>query len=65
VSRDPDPKTEELALEQERRKESEQRRAEHSETEDEASQHARRAEKSAYLKQKLEERAKSERDAGG
>jgi hypothetical protein len=64
LTREPDPKTEELKLQQARREESEQRRAEHSETEDEAYLHARRAEKSAYLKQKLDERAKSERDSG-
>jgi hypothetical protein len=58
---DPDPKTEELKLGQERREHEERDRARASESEDEASEHARRAEKSGYLKEKLEKRAESER----
>lgn len=41
------------------REESEQ--ADEASTEDEAKQHARRADKAAYLREKLEERAESER----
>jgi hypothetical protein len=39
----------------------EQEQAQEAPTEDEAEQHARRADKAAYLRQKLEERAESER----
>ncbi len=54
--------TEELRSEQAAREASEKRLAEESGTGDEADQHARRAEKSAYLKEKLAERAESERE---
>ena len=57
-----DPKTEELRLEQERREADEQQRAETTPDEDEAAQHERRAEKARYLREKLEERARSERE---
>ncbi len=57
---DPDPKTEELRVEQIVR-EREERTAEHQALQpEEAEQHGRRAERAAYLKQKLEERAESE-----
>lgn len=61
---DPDPETEELRVEQIVR-EREARTAEHQAAQpDEAEQHARRADKAAYLKQKLDERAEAEREAG-
>jgi hypothetical protein len=62
LTKDPDPKTEELQAAQEERMMEERRQADEAATEDEASQHTRRAQKSAYLKDKLEERAESERD---
>ncbi len=57
-----DPKTEELRLEQGHREADEQQRAETSRDEDEAAQHERRAEKARYLREKLEQRAQSERE---
>jgi hypothetical protein len=57
-----DPKTEELKLDQLRREAEEQQRAETAPDEDEAAQHERRAQKAHYLRQKLEERARSERE---
>ena len=54
--------TEELRSEQAAREAAEKRLAEESASEDDADQHARRAEKSAYLERKLAERAESERD---
>ncbi len=60
---DPDPTTEELRVSQIAR-EREERTAEHEAVvPDEADQHARRADKAAYLREKLEERAESERRA--
>jgi hypothetical protein len=56
--------TEELKLEQLRREVEEQRRASTAPDEDESAAHERRAEKARYLRQKLEERAKSERERG-
>ena len=50
-------------LEQFRRQETERDRAAHSEEEDEAEQHERRADKASYLREKLEERAEAERGA--
>ena len=61
----PDPKTEELQLEQIAREREEHARAESSELEEETDQHTRRAEKAGYLKDKLSERAASEDDAAG
>jgi hypothetical protein len=55
--------TEELKAEQGEREESERRLAEEEATEDGTAVHERRAEKHAYLKEKLEERAESEREA--
>lgn len=60
-----DPKTEELRLEQERREADEQQRAETAPDEEESAQHERRAEKARYLREKLEERAESERKLDG
>jgi len=60
---DPDPRTEELRVEQIAR-EREERTAEHEAVRpDEAEQHARRADRAAYLREKLAERAESEREA--
>ena len=60
-----DPDTKELRL-RESRVEAEEREQQHeAETEDEAHTHERRADKAAYLKEKLEERERSEREAGG
>ena len=58
-----DPSTEELRIVQGAREDSERQAAEHSDSENETAQHDRRAEKSAYLKAKLEEREKAEREA--
>lgn len=58
-----DPTTQELRLDQLRREAAERERARGSLDEDEADQHERRAEKAAYLREKLEERADSERAA--
>ena len=54
--------TEELRSDQAARQAAEEQLAEQAANSDEADQHTRRAEQSAYLKQKLAERAESERD---
>lgn len=56
-----DPKTEELRVEQEKRETKERRAERQAETEEDTAQHGRRAEQSTYLREKLEERAESER----
>ena len=56
--------TEKLHGEQLQRESEELTQLDKSELPDEAKQHERRAEKSAYLRQKLEERAESEREDG-
>lgn len=61
----PDPETKELQVAQIAREREEHAKAQESELEDEAEQHERRAEKAAYLKQKLAERAASEDEAAG
>ena len=61
--REPDPTTEELRLDQLQREADERKRAAQSPTEDESEQHERRAEKAHYLREKLDERAASEREA--
>ena len=58
-----DPTTQELRLDQLRRETAERERAGRSIEEDEAEQHDRRADKAAYLREKLEQRAASERAA--
>jgi hypothetical protein len=58
-----DPKTEELRIEQIAREREEAARAKEAELQEETEQHTRRAEKAAYLKQKLAERAAAEDDA--
>jgi hypothetical protein len=58
-----DPKTEEMRLEQLKRAQSEREQAEESSEVAEEKAHRRRAERAAYLKEKLDERAKSEEEA--
>jgi membrane protein len=55
-----DPKTEELRVEQIRREREEHARAREAELSDDERQHERRAERAAYLRGKLDERAESE-----
>jgi membrane protein len=55
-----DPETEELRVEQVRREREERARAREAEQADEEHQHERRAERAAYLREKLDERAESE-----
>jgi hypothetical protein len=57
-----EPNTEELKLVQIEREQAERQRAESVPDEEEAVQHARRADKARYLAEKLEERARSERE---
>lgn len=59
-----DPITEELRISQFRREEAEAERAREADTAEGVEEHGRRAEKAAYLREKLEERADAERDAG-
>jgi len=56
-------KTEELKVEQSEREERERKLAENEPSEDGTAVHERRADKHAYLKEKLAERAESERDS--
>jgi hypothetical protein len=63
VSEDPD--TKELREAQARRVREELDLARAAADEEEESQHARRADKAEYLRQKLDERARSEREADG
>lgn len=58
-----DPTTQELRIAQIRREGAERDRAEHASTDDAAEAHAKRAEKNAYLRRRLEERAEAEREA--
>lgn len=58
-----DPRTEELRVEQIVRERHERAAAQDAPLAEEAEQHDRRAEKAAYLKAKLEERAAAEADA--
>ena len=59
-----DPDTKELRAVQARRVREELAQAQVAADEEEQSQHARRADKAEYLRQKLEERAESERQTG-
>ena len=59
-----DPTTEELRLSQLRREAKEREEADNT-PDDAADQHLARADKAAYLRQKLEERARAEREAAG
>jgi YihY family inner membrane protein len=56
----PDPKTEELRLEQIEKERAEHARAEQSQDEPETETHERRAERAGYLREKLKERAEAE-----
>jgi len=58
------PETEELKREQARREAEERARLARAEEPAESRQHARRSEKAAYLKEKLAERERTEREAG-
>ena len=54
--------TEDLRSEQERKKAEEIRRAREADSDEDTKTHVRRAERSEYLEEKLEERAESERE---
>ena len=56
----PEPETRELQLEQLRREHAERDAAQDAGTSEEARQHARRAERAAYLRDRLDARARSE-----
>jgi hypothetical protein len=58
-----DPSTEELKVQELERELAERRAAETAPAEEETAQHERRAEKAAYLREKLTKRAESEREA--
>ena len=60
---EPDPKTGEMRIEQAKRTTEEREAAETSELPDEEEQHRRRADKAAYLAEKLAERERSERES--
>ena len=55
-----DPETKELRIEEIQREAAERERADHADDPTEEHTHVRRAEKHAYLREKLEERARSE-----
>ena len=59
---DDEPTTEELRVAQFQEEQGERERARRSEEGEETKRHARRADKAAYLREKLEERAESERE---
>jgi hypothetical protein len=61
---DEDLTTQELKVRQLQREEEERRRAKEADTDDGTGSHQRRADKAEYLREKLEEREKAERDAG-
>jgi len=56
----PDPKTDELRVDQIQRELEERRNAKQAEMAEETQQHERRADKAAYLREKLTERAAAE-----
>ena len=58
-----DPTTQELRIAQLQREAEERKYAEQGVTEEDTGQHARRADKAAYLREKLEQRAEAERRA--
>ena len=60
----PDPKTEEMRLEQLQKERAERSQAEDSNEPAEEKTHDRRADRAAYLKDKLDERARSEDESG-
>ena len=59
----PDPKTEEMRLEQANREQAEHEQAEEATDPAEERTHERRSQRAAYLRSKLEERARSEDEA--
>jgi hypothetical protein len=61
----PDPKTEELRVAEIARERGERAQARDAELDDEERAHERRADKHAYLKDKLAERARAEDEADG
>jgi hypothetical protein len=61
----PDPKTDELRVEEIAREREERAQAQEAERAAEEQAHARRADKHAYLKEKLAERARAEDEADG
>jgi hypothetical protein len=61
---DEDLTTKELKVRQLQRAEKERRRVTEADTDEGTGSHRRRADKAEYLREKLEEREKSERDAG-
>jgi hypothetical protein len=61
---DEDLTTQELKVRQLQREVEERRRTGEADTDEGAGSHQRRADKAEYLREKLEEREKSERDAG-
>jgi hypothetical protein len=63
VEKDPTSETQELKLSQLRRESAERRAEEQEPSPDGVEKHGRRAEKAAYLKEKLDERAEAERRA--
>lgn len=58
-----DPTTQELRIKQRVREDEERERAERAAEEDDTAQHEARAKKASYLAEKLEERARAEREA--
>lgn len=61
---DEDPKTEELRVEQAQREHVERESEQEAPGDEDTATHRRRADKAAYLREKLEERAESERNEG-
>jgi hypothetical protein len=60
----PDPKTEEMRLEQIKRERSERDQARDADEPADEETHSRRAQRAAYLREKLDERARSEDESG-
>jgi hypothetical protein len=58
-----DPTTQEMRIEQLQRERVEREAAEEGVTPEDTEQHERRAERASYLREKLEERARSERES--
>jgi hypothetical protein len=61
---DDDPTTQELKVAQLKREVEEREQAREAETDEGTGSHKRRADKAGYLREKLEQREKAERDAG-
>jgi hypothetical protein len=59
-----DPTTQELKVSQLKRETDERRQATEADTDEGTGSHERRADKAGYLREKLEEREESEREAG-